>query len=102
MKQRLASLALAAVAVGLALWIPTSASDPMIGYCIDALMLMTAAMSLNLLLGYTGQISIGHSDSGVLSTVMKFEASVEPSTTSTCIVCSDDEAFGACAFAVCP
>ena len=61
MKQRLATLALAVVAVALALWIPTSASDPLIGYCIDALMLMTAAMSLNLLLGYTGQISIGHS-----------------------------------------
>ena len=61
MKQRLAALALAIVAVALALWIPTNASDPMIGYCIDAFMLMTAAMSLNLLLGYTGQISIGHS-----------------------------------------
>lgn len=61
MKQRLAALALAVVAGVLALWIPTNASDPMIGYCIDAFMLMTAAMSLNLLLGYTGQISIGHS-----------------------------------------
>ena len=51
----------AAALVALAIWIPTSASDPTIGYCIDALMLMAAAMSLNLLLGYTGQISIGHS-----------------------------------------
>ncbi len=45
----------------LALWIPTSAADPTIGYCLDAFVLMAAAMSLNLLLGYTGQISIGHS-----------------------------------------
>lgn len=45
----------------LALWIPTSGSNPTIGYCLDAFVLMTAAMSLNLLLGFTGQISIGHS-----------------------------------------
>ena len=32
MKQRLAALALAVVAVALALWIPTNASDPLIGY----------------------------------------------------------------------
>jgi branched-chain amino acid transport system permease protein len=60
-----ASLALRAavgvVLVALAIWIPTSAADPTIGYCLDAFTLMAAALSLNLLLGFTGQISIGHS-----------------------------------------
>ena len=53
-----------AVCVGiaaLALWVPTSASNGVIDSCITALILMACAMSLNLLLGYTGQISIGHS-----------------------------------------
>lgn len=45
----------------LILWVPTSASNGVIDTCTTALMLMAAAMSLNLLLGYTGQISIGHS-----------------------------------------
>lgn len=45
----------------LALWIPTSASNGVIDSCITALTLMACAMALNLLLGYTGQISIGHS-----------------------------------------
>ncbi|MEY4175635.1 MAG: hypothetical protein RI900_2800 [Actinomycetota bacterium] len=50
------------VALGaLALWIPTSASNGVIDSCITALTLMACAMALNLLLGYTGQISIGHS-----------------------------------------
>ena len=47
--------------VALALWIPTSASNGVIDSCITALTLMACAMALNLLLGYTGQISIGHS-----------------------------------------
>ncbi len=47
--------------VYLMFWIPTSASNGVIDSCITALTLMAAAMSLNLLLGYTGQISIGHS-----------------------------------------
>jgi branched-chain amino acid transport system permease protein len=50
-----------ALLVYLAFWIPTSASNGVIDICITALSLMAAAMSLNLLLGYTGQISIGHS-----------------------------------------
>ena len=54
-------LSTAAVVITLAIWIPTSAGDPTIGYCLDAFTLMAAALSLNLLLGYTGQISIGHS-----------------------------------------
>ncbi|MBI4935334.1 MAG: branched-chain amino acid ABC transporter permease [Actinobacteria bacterium] len=54
-------LVTAAVVVYLMFWIPTSASNGMIDSCITALTLMAAAMSLNLLLGYTGLISIGHS-----------------------------------------
>lgn len=52
----------AAVALGyLLLWIPTAGSDSLIETCTTAFTLMAAALSLNLLLGYTGQISIGHS-----------------------------------------
>jgi branched-chain amino acid transport system permease protein len=47
--------------VAVALWIPTSASNATISYSIDAMVLMGAAMSLNLLLGFAGQISLGHS-----------------------------------------
>ena len=54
-------LATTAVVVYLMFWIPTSASNGMIDSCITALTLMAAAMSLNLLLGFTGLISIGHS-----------------------------------------
>ena len=54
-------LVTAAVVVYLMFWIPTSASNGVIDSCITALTLMAAAMSLNLLLGYTGLISIGHS-----------------------------------------
>jgi branched-chain amino acid transport system permease protein len=54
-------IAIGAAICALALWIPTRGSDPTIGYCLDAFVLMGAAMSLNLLLGFTGQISIGHS-----------------------------------------
>lgn len=54
-------LAITALLLYLAFWIPTSASNGIIDTCITALTLMAAAMALNLLLGYTGQISIGHS-----------------------------------------
>jgi branched-chain amino acid transport system permease protein len=54
-------LVVTAMLVYLAFWIPTSASNGVIDTCITALTLMAAAMALNLLLGYTGQISIGHS-----------------------------------------
>jgi branched-chain amino acid transport system permease protein len=54
-------IVVAVLLCALLIWVPTRASDPTIGYCIDAFVLMGAAMSLNLLLGYTGQISIGHS-----------------------------------------
>ncbi len=54
-------LVVTALLVYLAFWIPTSASNGIIDTCITALTLMAAAMALNLLLGYTGQISIGHS-----------------------------------------
>jgi len=54
-------LLVTAALFALALWVPTRGSNPTIGYCLDAFVLMTAAMSLNLLLGFTGQISIGHS-----------------------------------------
>lgn len=42
-------------------WIPTQMSSSRIGQVSDAFILMIAAMSLNLVLGFTGQISIGHS-----------------------------------------
>jgi branched-chain amino acid transport system permease protein len=54
-------IVVSAALVGLAFWIPTSASNGLIDSCITALTLMACAMALNLLLGYTGQISIGHS-----------------------------------------
>lgn len=47
--------------LGLVFWIPTTAGAGLISTSIEALTLMSAAMALNLLLGYTGQISIGHS-----------------------------------------
>lgn len=43
------------------LWIPTQMSTARIGQFADAFVLIVAAMSLNLVLGFTGQISIGHS-----------------------------------------
>lgn len=53
---------LAAVALVLGvIAIPTRASDSLIDTATTTLILMAAAMSLNLLLGFTGQISLGHS-----------------------------------------
>lgn len=43
------------------LWIPTSGSNSLIDTATTALTLMGAALALNLLLGFTGQISLGHS-----------------------------------------
>lgn len=43
------------------LWIPTQMSTSRIGQFSDAFVLIIAAMSLNLVLGFTGQISLGHS-----------------------------------------
>lgn len=43
------------------IWVPTQMSSSRIGQFSDAFILMIAAMSLNLVLGFTGQISIGHS-----------------------------------------
>jgi branched-chain amino acid transport system permease protein len=54
-------LVVTAVVLYLMFWIPTSASNGLIDSCITALTLMAAAMALNLLLGFTGLISIGHS-----------------------------------------
>lgn len=53
--------ACAMVLVYALLWIPTSGSNSLIDTATTALTLMGAAMSLNLLLGFTGQISLGHS-----------------------------------------
>ena len=53
----IATLSLVAVVI----WIPTQASNGMMTEATEALTLMSAAMALNLVLGYTGQISIGHS-----------------------------------------
>jgi len=51
-----------AVLLGAALlWVPTRGSDSLIETFTTAFTLMAAALSLNLLLGYAGQISIGHS-----------------------------------------
>ena len=49
------------VLVVVLLWIPTRGSGSLIESATSALVLMAAAMALNLLLGYTGQISLGHS-----------------------------------------
>ena len=49
------------VLVYVLLWIPTSGSNSLIDTATTALTLMGAAMALNLLLGFTGQISLGHS-----------------------------------------
>ncbi len=54
-------IACAAVLVYVMLWIPTSGSNSLIDTSTTALTLMGAALSLNLLLGFTGQISLGHS-----------------------------------------
>lgn len=43
------------------LWIPTRGSNSLIDTATTALTLMGAALALNLLLGFTGQISLGHS-----------------------------------------
>lgn len=47
--------------VGTLVWIPTKAGNGLITSATEALTLMCAAMALNLVLGFTGQISIGHS-----------------------------------------
>jgi branched-chain amino acid transport system permease protein len=54
-------LVAAAVLAAAVLWIPTRGSAGLISTTTEALTLMCAAMALNLVLGYTGQISIGHS-----------------------------------------
>lgn len=43
------------------LWVPTKMATARIGQLSDAFVLIIAAMALNLVLGFTGQISIGHS-----------------------------------------
>jgi len=50
-----------AVTVALVLYVPTQMSTARVGQFADAFALAIAALSLNLVLGYTGQISIGHS-----------------------------------------
>jgi len=50
-----------AVITFIVVWVPTQMSSSRIGQFTDAFILMIAAMSLNLVLGFTGQISIGHS-----------------------------------------
>jgi branched-chain amino acid transport system permease protein len=54
-------VAVAGAIVLLVLWVPSRGSNSLIDTCTTAVLLMSAAMSLNLLLGYTGQISLGHS-----------------------------------------
>jgi len=55
---RLATFVLVAAVV---LYIPTKAGNGLITTATESFTLMAAAMALNLVLGYTGQISIGHS-----------------------------------------
>lgn len=55
---RLVGVAIIFVAV---IWVPTQMSTSRIGQFSDAFVLIIAAMSLNLVLGFTGMISIGHS-----------------------------------------
>jgi len=55
---RLVTAALVALAI---IWIPTRGSNGLITEATESLTLIAAAMALNLVLGYTGQISIGHS-----------------------------------------
>jgi branched-chain amino acid transport system permease protein len=50
-----------AVVFGLILWVPTRASNGTIADFTTAYSLMIGAMALNLVIGYTGLISIGHS-----------------------------------------
>lgn len=54
-------LVTAAVVIAALLWVPTRGDAGLISTTTEALTLMSAAMALNLVLGYTGQISIGHS-----------------------------------------
>jgi branched-chain amino acid transport system permease protein len=54
-------LVVAAVVVVVVVWIPTKGGNGLITDAMEAFTLMAAAMALNLVLGYTGQISIGHS-----------------------------------------
>jgi branched-chain amino acid transport system permease protein len=54
-------LSAAALVVAILLWIPTKGGNGLISSATEALTLMSAAMALNLILGYGGLISIGHS-----------------------------------------
>jgi len=54
-------IAAAVLVVGVLFLVPTKGGNGLITSSTEALTLMCAAMALNLLLGYTGQISIGHS-----------------------------------------
>lgn len=54
-------IATSLLVVGVLFLVPTKGSNGLITSGTEALTLMCAAMALNLLLGYTGQISIGHS-----------------------------------------
>jgi branched-chain amino acid transport system permease protein len=56
----LRALGLAAV-IGVLLWIPIGGGITLAAQTTNALVLMGAAMALNLLLGYAGQLSLGHS-----------------------------------------
>ncbi|HUC32120.1 MAG TPA: branched-chain amino acid ABC transporter permease [Ilumatobacteraceae bacterium] len=51
----------AVLVLAVVLYIPMRAEAGTISTAVEALVLMGAAMALNLVLGYTGQISIGHS-----------------------------------------
>lgn len=54
-------IVVALVAIAVLVWIPTSGRNGLITSATEALILMSAALALNLVLGYAGQISIGHS-----------------------------------------
>jgi branched-chain amino acid transport system permease protein len=51
----------AVLVVGVLLWVPIKTGNGTITSATEALTLMCAAMALNLVFGFTGQISLGHS-----------------------------------------
>lgn len=61
MTLRLVRLASLAVVVGILLWIPANVETGTVGLWSQAWILAIAAMGLNLVYGYTGMFSIGHS-----------------------------------------
>ena len=97
----------AALLIAFVMWVPTM-DYAGIGQVNDALIIALGAMALNLVLGYTGQISIGHSaffGIGAYATailVKKYEWSpgwtfFAGAAVAFVIVCSPSSVIGPCA-----